>query len=82
MLLVIWASASATKTSLRIMAAWLVNNDWQQNQAQALRDANLAPANDLESAILATLAPGAYTAILSGVGGGTGIAVIGIYKVN
>ena len=29
-----------------------------------------------------TLQPGAYTAILSGVGGGTGVGVIGVYRVN
>ena len=27
-------------------------------------------------------APGAYTVIVRGVGGGTGVAVIGVYKVN
>jgi hypothetical protein len=36
----------------------------------------------LESGIYITLQPGAYTAILSGVADGTGVAVIGVYRVN
>jgi hypothetical protein len=58
------------------------NNDWQQTQAQALRDANLAPTNDLESAILATLAPGAYTAIVRGNGSATGIGLVEVYDLQ
>jgi len=58
------------------------NNDWQQSQAQALRDANLAPPDNLESAILATLAPGAYTAILRGNGNATGIGLVEVYDLQ
>jgi K319-like protein len=58
------------------------NNDWQQTQAQALRDANLAPSNDLEAAILATLAPGAYTAIMRGNGNTTGIGLVEVYDLQ
>jgi len=58
------------------------NNDWQQNQAQALRDANLAPANDLESALLVTLTPGAYTAIVRGNGNATGIGLVEAYDLQ
>jgi hypothetical protein len=58
------------------------NNDWQDTQAQALRDANLAPSNDLESAILTTLAPGAYTVILRGNAGATGIGLVELYDLQ
>ncbi|MFN2623705.1 MAG: hypothetical protein ABR611_12775, partial [Chthoniobacterales bacterium] len=58
------------------------NNDWQQNQAQALRDANLAPPNDLESALLITLAPGAYTAIVRGNGNASGIGLVEVYDLQ
>jgi hypothetical protein len=58
------------------------NNDWQQTQAQALRDANLAPSNDLESALLATLAPGAYTAVVRGNGNATGIGLLEVYDLQ
>jgi hypothetical protein len=58
------------------------NNDWQQTQAQALRDASLAPSNDLEAALLFTLAPGAYTAILRGNGNATGIGLVEVYDLQ
>jgi hypothetical protein len=58
------------------------NNDWQETQAQALRDVKLAPSNDLESAILTTLAPGAYTAVLRGNGNATGIGLVELYDLQ
>jgi hypothetical protein len=58
------------------------NNDWQQTQAQALRDANLAPSDDLEAAILATLVPGAYTTIVRGNGNATGIGLVEVYDLQ
>jgi hypothetical protein len=39
----------------------------------------IAPTNDLESAILVTLSPGAYTAILAGKNGGTGVGLVEVY---
>jgi hypothetical protein len=59
----------------------LANNDWQDNAAQAaeITAAGLAPNNDLESAIAATLPPGLYTALLAGLNNGTGIGVVEIY---
>jgi hypothetical protein len=57
------------------------NNDWQDNAAQAAEiiAAGLAPTNNLESAIAATLPPGPYTALLSGLNNGTGIGVVEVY---
>ena len=57
------------------------NNDWQDSPAQAaeLTAAGLAPTNPSESAIAATLPPGAYTALLSGVGSSTGIGIVEVY---
>jgi hypothetical protein len=40
------------------------------------------PGCSQEAAILITLAPGAYTAIQSGVGGGTGIGLIEVFEMN
>jgi hypothetical protein len=59
----------------------MANNDWQDNPAQAaeLTAANLAPANQLESALAATLPPGAYTALLSGRNNTTGIGLVEVY---
>ena len=58
------------------------NDNWQSasNSAQ-LQAAGFAPSNALESAILVTLQPGAYTAIVSGAGGGTGVGVVAVYTV-
>ena len=57
------------------------NNDWQDDPAQAamLTALGLAPANELESGIVATLAPGAYTALLSGANSGNGIGLVEVY---
>jgi hypothetical protein len=58
------------------------NNDWQQGQAQALRDANLAPSNQFEAAVVAMLPPGAYTAILRGNGSAAGIGLVEVYDLQ
>jgi hypothetical protein len=57
------------------------DNDWQDNPAQAaeLTAAGLAPTNNLESAIAATLPPGLYTALLAGLNNGTGIGLVEVY---
>jgi hypothetical protein len=59
----------------------IANNDWQDNAAQAaeITAAGLAPSNNLESAVAATLPPGLYTALLAGLNNGTGIGVVEVY---
>jgi hypothetical protein len=57
------------------------NDDWQQGQSAELNQVNLAPKDSRESALVATLAPGNYTAILRGKGNTTGIGVVEIYNV-
>ena len=59
----------------------MANNDWQDDSAQAaeLTAAGLAPPNPLESAIAATLPPGAYTALLAGQSNGTGVGLVEVY---
>jgi hypothetical protein len=56
------------------------NDDWRTaaNAAQ-VSASGFAPSNDLESAILVTLQPGAYTAIVRGAGGGTGIGIVEVF---
>jgi hypothetical protein len=54
------------------------NDNWTSNEA-AVKATSLAPSNPLESAIVTTLAPGAYTAILSGKNGGTGVGLVEVY---
>lgn len=58
------------------------NDDWRTTQEQQIRQTGIAPRNDKESAILTTLAPGAYTAVISGVQQGTGVALVEVYQVQ
>ena len=60
------------------------NNDWQDNPVQAseLIAAGLAPTNNLESGIVATLSPGLYTVLLAGQDKGTGIGLVEVYELG
>jgi T5SS/PEP-CTERM-associated repeat protein len=59
------------------------NDNWMDSpQRQAIIDSMLAPSDDREAAILATLAPGSYTAILRGAGGGTGLGIVEVYNLG
>ena len=57
------------------------NDNWRANQVE-VEATGIPPTNDLESAIVATLAPGAYTAILKGTNNGTGVGVVEVYDLN
>jgi len=59
------------------------NDDWQQSpEAAQIEATTIPPTNAKESAILRTLAPGHYTAILRGAGGGTGVGLVEIYNLG
>ena len=59
------------------------NDDWGTSpDAAALQTSGLAPTNAKESAILRTLAPAAYTLILQGVGGGTGVGIVEAFNLG
>ena len=57
------------------------NNDWREN-AEQISATGLAPANDREAAVVVTLAPGNYTAILQDSGGASGVGLIEIYNLD
>jgi hypothetical protein len=59
--------------------ATVTNNNWRETQQAEILATGIAPTNDLESAILITLDPGAYTAILRGNGGTSGVALVEVY---
>ena len=44
----------------------ITNDNWKDTQQAAIKATGIPPTNDLESAILATLPPGNYTAIVRG----------------
>jgi len=52
------------------------NDNWKESQKNAIESGGLAPADPAESALLIDLAPGNYTAIVSGVGGATGVGLV------
>jgi hypothetical protein len=58
------------------------NDDWQTDQRLDVEATGLKPSNDLESAIVQTLDPGAYTAILRGINDSTGVALIEAYELR
>jgi len=58
------------------------NNDWRDTQETALQNTGLAPTNNQESAILISLAPGNYTAVVKGADGGTGNGLVEIYDLS
>ena len=58
------------------------NDNWKDSQQTAIEDSTIAPTDDLEAAIVATLAPGSYTAILSGKNGTSGIGVVEMYDLD
>jgi len=60
----------------------VINNNWRDTQEQEIQDTGIPPVNDLESAILATLNPGAYTAVVRGNGGASGVALVEVYDLN
>jgi hypothetical protein len=61
-------------------AVIMSNDDWKASpDQQMILDAGLAPKDDRESAIVATLNPGAYTAIVRGKANTTGVALVEVY---
>jgi uncharacterized delta-60 repeat protein len=56
------------------------NDNWKDTQETEIEATGLAPSMDEESALLQTLPPGAYTAIVAGVNNTTGVALVEIYN--
>jgi hypothetical protein len=58
------------------------NDNWRSTQQSAIIATGLQPTRDAEAAILISLPPGAYTAIVRGANTMTGVAVIEVYHLN
>jgi uncharacterized delta-60 repeat protein len=67
------------------------NDDWKitqlgglitGDQSAEIAASQLAPGNDLESAVIANLAPGSYTAVVRGVGNTIGTGVVDAYDLS
>ena len=67
------------------------NDDWQttqiggvitSDQVAEIQSSGLAPSDPAESAIIAILPPGSYTAIVQGVSDGTGVGIVEVYDLD
>ncbi len=58
------------------------DDNWKESQQAEIAATGLQPSNDLESAIVATLPPGGYTAIVRGKNDTTGVGLLEIYSLN
>ncbi len=59
--------------------ATITNDNWRDTQEAQIIATGIPPTNDLEPAIVTALAPGAYTAIVRGGNGGTGVGIVEVY---
>jgi hypothetical protein len=57
------------------------NDNWQDTQTGYITSAGLAPADDREAAIFASLPAGSYTAIVRGANATTGIGLVEAYNI-
>jgi hypothetical protein len=62
--------------------ATFTNDNWRDTQEAQIAATGLPPTNDFESAIDATLVPGAYTAVVKGKNNTSGVALIEVYDLN
>jgi hypothetical protein len=58
------------------------NDNWRDTQEAEIIATTIPPPDDAESAIVQTLAPGAYTAIVRGKDGLTGIGLVEVYDLE
>lgn len=58
------------------------NDNWRESQEAEIRQTGVQPSNDLESAIVRTLEPGNYTAVLRGRNDGTGVGLVEAYDLT
>ena len=59
-----------------------LNDNWRDTQEEEVRETTIPPSHRLESAIVATLVPGAYTAKVSGNGATSGIGLVEVYDIQ
>jgi hypothetical protein len=57
------------------------NDDWKTNEAE-IKATTIPPTDDRESALVADLAPGTYTAIIRGKNGSTGVGLVEFYNLH
>jgi hypothetical protein len=60
----------------------LSDDNWRDAQESAIEASGIAPTDDRESAIVATLPVGNYTAIVGGKNNTTGVGLVEVYNVD
>src|SRR5438270_2941475 len=68
-------------TTLATNDNWKTKSDGTSQQTE-IEATTIPPTNDSESAIVMTLSPGSYSAILAGKNGGTGVGVVEVYDLG
>ena len=69
------------RTTIATNDNWKLRPDGTSQQGD-IEATTIPPTNDFESAILVMLSPGAYTAILAGTNGGTGVGLVEVYDLG
>ena len=58
------------------------NDNWKVPNEAEIAATGLQPTHDLESALVQTLAPGSYSAIVRGTSGGTGVGTVQVFDLS
>ncbi len=58
------------------------NDNWRSDQEAAIEETAVAPSDDREAAVVQILIPGAYTGVVRGAKGATGVALIEVFALN
>ena len=58
------------------------NDNWRHDQEQQILDSTIPPSDDREAAIVVTLPPGNYTALVRGTANSTGVALVEVYNLG
>ncbi len=72
----------ASGTTVATNDNWKINDQTGQSQEADIRATTIPPSNDLESAIVSTLAPGNYTAVVRGKNSSTGVGLVEVYNLQ
>lgn len=62
--------------------ATITNDNWKQKQWLEIEATGIPPTHDLESAIMATLSPGTYTAVMRGNDNTSGVGLVEVYDLS
>jgi hypothetical protein len=58
------------------------NDNWRTSQEAQINATGIPPTNDREAAIVATLSPGGYTALVHDANGASGVALVEVYNLE